>query len=179
MKFKQRMIWASVAAALISASAIANETTYQFATKQVSMFGPELKENEITTSVAADVMMFTFTGEVGDHLKKVIQIYCKVWDLPPGEYTLNLAAKTNIDELKIPICLNGTQPDDDKKMVKLGDYRAESIGKEWRQILLPVTIPDTTAKHGFIDMRVGEVPAGTELHLNTTVTFKAIPPSFN
>lgn len=148
-------------------------TTAPIEAKNIAAFGSDFVDEEIAVIETEDTdgtLKFAFNGVPTQHLRKVVQIYCKVWDLKPGKYTLTIQAKSNLEELKFPISLSG-KLSDGGELFKLAEYVAPGIGQEWGEISLNVTMPEGQTKHGYLDMRVGEVPTGAELYFKPTFTF--------
>ncbi len=165
MKLTKTTITLCAMIGLVGMAFAGKKSTYEFGAKQVNFYGDAYEENEILIEEERDELKFIFTGKDKAPGGKKIQIYCKVWDLKPGEYVLTFEAKSSESRLEFPLSLNGKYSNDDLELTPLSKSTEVEIDKKWVKISLPFKVPEIPTKHGFFIMQVGAVDKKTELYL--------------
>ncbi|MBF0198699.1 MAG: hypothetical protein HQL32_13365 [Planctomycetes bacterium] len=142
--------------------------------KNINIYGPIYKEGKIIHSEKEGSFVFSFSGEADSKQPygKVIQIYTPLWKLKPGKYSMTIELKSTTDSVGIPLQLTGKDNSgEDPK--ELTSYYCPEIGTTWKPYSLTVDISKNVI-HGYLLLRVGNVPKNCEISLKPTITFSKI-----
>ncbi len=166
---KNKIITTLIAAVaiILGTSAYAEDLIYMPTLKVVSIYGKELKSNEIEKSAIPEGLKFIFTGDpVEDNNQKAIQVYCEVYKLQPGKYNLNFRIKGNASATSMVAQLTGKIGDEKAVPVMIGEFKRFGLTGEWQDAVLPFEIKEH-ASHGFFIMRVGNISKGGVISLGS------------
>jgi len=164
----------TTALAMALASTVFADVVYNFTTKEISMYGSGLKQDEIKITESPEGIKFAFTGEqIEDNNQKAIQIYNAIYKLTPGKYNLKFRIKGTPAGTQFTAHFTGKLAEPNAPNIKIGEFKSFTLTGEWQDAVLPFEIEDKLV-HGYFILRVGKVPNGAELTIAPTITHATI-----